>query len=87
MTSNPNNIYIYAGVALDALILEVQPDLWAATPIVHSYRPRSNADVSKPRTPVNLRRTFPAIFDVPCENRHHLKVVLIVLFTGTLLLL
>ena len=31
----------------------------------HSYRPRSNAEVSKPRTPANFRRTFGVLFR-PC---------------------
>jgi hypothetical protein len=82
--SKPYN-YIYAGVALDALVSEVQPLSRAAarsslhpSPKFFIYSLRSG------ELPAIVRRAFSATSDISGEFRFHSEVRLIVLYTDTL---
>jgi hypothetical protein len=81
--SKPYN-YIYAGVALDALVSEVQPlSRAAARSSLHPSPKFCICSLRSGELSTKVRRAFPATLDISGEFRFHSEVCLVVLFTGT----
>jgi hypothetical protein len=69
---------MYAGVALGALVSEVQP--YREPPLVAPSTPRRSSSCTA-CVPAKVRRAFPATSDISGEFRFHSEGSLVVLFS------